>query len=447
MAGVISVGGLASGLDTNSIISQLVQIERRSVDALIQQKARAEDTRTAVSGFTSRLANVRAAALALKTSDDVLVRKAASSDTALLTAKAGSGAAPGTVTLTTEQLARVSIAGSTIGVNSADSTIATGAGTFRFQVGSGDVVSVDVDATTTLSQLVTAINDEKAGVTATAVNLGTSASPNYRLQLTTKATGASQTISILGDDTTLSVQTSQTGLNARFSVSGFTGTFERESNTFSDVLNGVTVTLKDEGTAQITVDDDTDAIVKKGKALASAFNDLVNYVAGESAVERQGDDVVVGLLATDSGVRRIVDRLHEEISGAVAASSRFPNLSSIGFATQKDGTLLFDESAFTAALAEDADELAAVFAGAGEADGVGARVVDLIDALNESGGVIAARNRGLDEDVRRLEDDIDAGERNVVVFEDQLRAQFAALENLVSSLQQQAGFLSNALRG
>lgn len=449
MAGVIQVGGLASGLDTNSIIDKLVAIERRPVDLLQNELVAAQDTRTSIDTFTKKLAVLREAAAALKDPQDVLVRKASSSNGTILSATAGRGAAPGSARFNIESLARVSIAGASVGVASGDAKIANGAGTLRFQVGTGDVVSLDVTDQTSLTDLVGAINDKKAGVTATAVNLGTSASPNYRLQLVSQTTGASQTISILQDDTSLGLATSQTGSNARFSLEGFTGTFERESNTFADVLPGVTVSLLNTGTADVQVTNDNEAINAKAQALSKAFSELVSYVGSQTSVTKSsdGEDVFLGSLATDTTIRRVLQTLHDQISNAVPGTSNFTNLSSLGFATQKDGTINFDSATFSAALGEDADALAAVFAGAGDTDGVADRLLDMIDDLQKAGGVIDARTKGLDQDTRRIQTDIEVGTRNVDAVKVQLQQQFAALESLVSTLQQQGTYITNALKG
>ena len=448
MAGVIQVGGLASGLDTNTIIDKLVAIERRPVALLEIELAETKTTRTSIDTFTAKLAVLREAAAGLRTPEDVLARKASSSNTDTLTATAGTGATPGSVTLNVSGLARASIAGATVGVASADATVATGAGSFRFQVGSGNVISVDVTAATSLTELVNAINDKKAGVTATAVNLGTGSSPNYRLQLATQATGAEQTISVLQDDTTLAVATSQTGANARFTLSGFSGTFERETNVFSDVLPGVTFSLKNTGSAQVTVENDVAAITAKGTALADAYNEVVKFVQSQSQVSGGGDgkEVILGSLSNDSTIRRVVDGLHQGLTNGVAGTSRFVNLSGLGFATQQDGTIKFSAATFTAAVGTDADAVAAVFAGAGTGTGAADRLVKLADDLQQSGGVIASRTSGLDQDVRRIESDIAAGTRNLEIVKLHLQQQFAALESLVSGLQQQSSTITNAFK-
>jgi len=444
MAGLITVGGLATGLDTNSIIDQLVALEKRPVQLLGIEVQDVQATQTSINTLGSKLATLRSAAHALATTDGVLVRAATSSDTDVLAAAAGAGAQPGSVTLTATQLARGSVAGATVGVPAATSTVASGPGTFQFQVGSGTVQSVNVDATTTLQGLVSSINALDAGVTASAVNLGTASSPDFRLEIVSKSTGATSTVTVTHDDTALAVQTAQAGQNAQFTVDGFSGTFERESNTFGDVLSGVTVTLRDKGTATVSVADDADAITAKVKTLVAAFNDIVTFVTGESQVTETQDksDVTLGSLATDSTVKHLVARLHEVFSESVGGT--YTNLSSLGLATQQDGTITFDEGKFRTALGSDSTAVAATFAGAGTASGVAKDLSALIDAMTASGGTLALHSTALDGQIRSLQDQIDAGQREVDAFEANLREQFTALESFVSGLKSQGSFLTQA---
>jgi flagellar hook-associated protein 2 len=450
MAGIISVGGLATGLDTNEIIDKLVAVERRPFDLLGREIASTQATKLSVSTFAGKLSALQRAADALSTADEVLVRKASSSDEDVLGAAAGLGAGRGTTTITVTQLARGSVVAATVGVGSATSTVATGPGTLEFRVGSGAVQSVAVDGTTTLSGLADAINQLGAGVTASAVNLGTSESPDFRLQLTSASSGAANTITVVRDDTALGVQTSQAGQDARFTVSGFAGTFSRSANSFSDVLPGVTVNLKTLGTSTIAVEDDTAAIVEKVKTLVTAFNDLKQFVAGESNVTQSQDksQVQVGSLATDSTIRRVLSRLHDAFSSPLAgATTRFVNLSSLGISTERDGSLRLDESKLAAALANDPSAAAQVLAGNGTAAGIANDLSSLIGHVSGAGGSIATHTKALDDQIRTLQDQIDAGQRSLDAFETNLRLQYASLEELVSSLQSQGNFLSQALSG
>jgi flagellar hook-associated protein 2 len=450
MAGVISVGGLATGLDTNSIIDKLVALERRPVDLLEQQIAAIQATKSSVSSVQSKLATLRGAAQALGTTDDVLIRTAKSSDESAVSAVAGAGAARGAVEITVGRLARGSVAGATVGVASATATVAGGAGTFEFQVGSGAVQSVAVDGTTTLQGLADSINALGAGVTATAVNLGTAATPDYRLEIVSQSTGASSTVTVTHDGTTLGVQTTQAGLDAQFTVAGFAGTFTRETNTFSDVLAGVTFSLNGVGTSTVTVSDDPDKIVDQIKSLVTSFNDLVSFVAGESNVSETKDksDVSVGTLATDSTVKGLLTRLHDVFSQSLTgASTKYVNLSSLGLATQQDGTIKLDEAKLRAAVSDNPNAVAQVFAGNGTATGVANDLATVIGDATSAGGLLAKHTTSLDDQIRSLQDDVDAGQRRVDAFQANLEAQFTALESLVSGLQSQSGFVLSAIAG
>lgn len=445
MAGNISIGGLATGLDSNKIIDELLKLERRPVAQLEAEADAIRATQSAFASVGTKLGALRTAAQALRTTGDVLVRTAASSDEAVLTAAAGAGAARGTLTVTVSQLARGSTAVGAIGVGSATATVAAGAGSFQFQVGGGDVQTVDVDATTTLVDLAAAINELDAGVVASAVNVGTGTDPDWRLHLTSEQTGAASTITIVRDDTQLGVQTTLAGQNAQFAVSGIATTFERETNTFSDVITGVTIALKNVGTATVAVDDDPDAVVERVRAMVTAFNELSQFVASQSAVARSGDNVNVGALATDGAARRLVSRLSELVSAPLAgATTQFVNLSSLGIATQRDGSLALDETKLREALATDAEGAAEVLAGVSGGDGIADTVDEWIETAMQTGGLVDTHEASLVERLSSVEDAIEAGERRLDRVELELRLRFAALEELVAGLQSQSQFLVNA---
>jgi flagellar hook-associated protein 2 len=445
MAGTISIGGLATGLETDKIIEQLLKLERRPVALLEADASALRGTQAAFSTVGGKLAALRTAAEGLRTAGGVLARVATTSDEAVLTAAAGTGAARGTVTLTVTQLARPSTAVGAVGVASAATTVAAGAGSFQFQVGAGDVQTVAVDASTTLADLAAELNALDAGVLASAVNLGTETAPDWRLHLTSERTGAASTITIVRDDTQLTVQTTLAGQDAAFTVSGIATPFARESNTFSDVLGGVTIALRAEGTATVTVDDDPDAVVTRVQGLVTAFNDLAQFVAAHTGIARDGEEIAVGALATDGAARRLVGRLSEIVSAPIAgATTQFVNLSSIGVATQRDGSLALDEAKLRGALAEDAEGVAAVLAGVAGGGGVADEVEAWIAAATATGGLVDAHEASLAERLEAVEDAIESGERRLERVELELRLRFAALEELVAGLQSQSTFLLNA---
>ncbi|HXJ35857.1 MAG TPA: flagellar filament capping protein FliD [Candidatus Eisenbacteria bacterium] len=441
MAG-ISFGGLASGLDSEAIIEQLMGLERRPVALLEQRLADLTKTRDAVGTIGTKLASLRAAVAPLGSPGGVLVRQATSTDAAVLGVSAGTGATPGTYTISVLHPARPSVATSSVLLAGTTGPISTVDGVLRFQVGTGPVQSVAVSPTTTLDDLVAAIGGLAAGVTASAVNLGTASSPSYTLRIATTATGSDQTITILQDDTAIGITTAQAGDDAVFTVDELGTTYQRSTNTVDDVLPGVTLVVRGPGTAVVTVADDADAVVARVQTLVSTYNDLRTFIAGESAVSTDADaGLTIGSLAADATADRVVRGLQQAITSAVSGTTgAFVNLSGLGVTTARDGTLTLDETRLRAALTADPDGVAEVVSGAS------ACTTTLIDGLTQTGGVLPLHADALARQSQALEASIAAGERQLQGVEASLRRQFDALETLLADLARQSSAL-DALTG
>jgi len=448
----INIGGLATGLDTNQIVSQLVALERRRSVALLQiEQLEQQSRQSALAGFGTKLADVLAAVDKLRDPSSALARKATSSDTTVLTATAGSGALNGTTQITVHDLARNSVATSATGVASATATVAAGAGTFAFRVGSGDLQSIAIDASTTLEGLASAINALGAGASATVVNLGTVSTPDYRLRLASRDAGTSSELTIETDDTSLGVAVTQNATNASFSVSGFATPFTRESNVVNDVISGVTLSLeKTGGPVNVTVSTDTATVKKDVEAVVTAFNELVAFVNAQSAVTQDTSstdrDVTAGPLAFDGTVRSVVDGLRTAISSAIdGLDGDFSLLAEAGITATRDGTLKLDGAALEAALSSNESSISELFGGNGASGGVFDRVHDYLSGVTGAGGLLELRSKGVTASLDALRDRIEAGERQVAAFEQNLRDTFTNLELLVSRIQSQGAFLLSAL--
>ncbi|MEW6269415.1 MAG: flagellar filament capping protein FliD [Thermodesulfobacteriota bacterium] len=448
----ISIGGLATGLDTNGIIEQLVALERRRAVTLLEDEQRvAQGRQSALGTLQGKVSALLGAVDALRDPASALARKATSSDETLVRATAGSGAITGTTEITVAALARGAIATSAAGKSSADATVAAGAGSFSFRLGSRDVQTVAVDGTTTLAGLAAAINGLGAGVAATVVNVGTSSAPDYRLRVASKGTGTSNDLTIVTDDTDLGVAVTQAAQNASFTVSGFATPFIREGNVVNDAIPGVTLGLQAAGgPVTIAVETDGDAVAADVQKVVDAFGDLVAFVAQQSEVVQdtgsQDRDVLAGPLAFDGTVRNLLSGLRTSVSAALEdAVGDFSLLAEVGVSSMRDGALAFDRGKLDQALAADEDGVAALFAGGGSAGGVFDRLHDYLTGVTQPGGLLDVRTRSVTQQVDLLQDRIDAGERQVDAYEQNLRATFTNLELLVSRLQSQSSFLLGAL--
>src|SRR6185369_11086193 len=163
------------------------------------------------------------------------------------------------------------------------------------------------------------------------------------------------------------------------------------------------------------------------KNVVKTFNDVVAYVADESQVvqDTTGDDrdVAAGPLAFDGAVRNIVARLHDLISErAEDLPGRYDSLGQVGITTARDGTLSLDATKLVAALGDDAGAVGELFGGTGDVDGVADRLHEFLTGVTQAGGLISVRSDAVDAEIKRLDQDIATGERNLDAFEATLRA-------------------------
>ena len=442
----IPVGGLATGLDTNGLIDQLMAVDRQSVTLLQTKKVKSQAQATAFQDLNSRILTLKSRAESLGNPATFFARSVASSSETVATATAGPGDSRGAYTLTVTALARGSIAAASATRASLTDTVAAAAGTFQFKLGAtGSVIGVAVDATTTLDQLARAINDKNAGVRASVVNAGTSAVPAWKLTLASNGTGASNDIAIVNDATTLGIASTQTAVDAAFNLSGL-GSFTRASNTFSDVLDGVTITLKaGTGSTDLTVDVDKATTQARVQALLDAYNDVVKAIDSQAAATVGSDGALkTGAFTGDAATRQIRRGLASAIAERFSGS--FKALAEIGVTTQKDGTLTLDAARFQQALAADAPGVQRLVAGAGSGDGI----ADLLAkqaavATRSASGIIAVRQDAITTAMTNTQKDIDQAQVRLDATERTLRARFASLESLIAQLQQTGSALQSQL--
>ncbi|HKE00287.1 MAG TPA: flagellar filament capping protein FliD, partial [Planctomycetota bacterium] len=277
MAGIdgVSFSGIASGIDTKSIVDALVAIEKKP-GVLAQQK---QDKLKSVAGLYGTLATklkaLKDKAAALKLVSQAAVYVASSSDATKVAATATSGAQPGTHEITVTQLAQAEreLGGAKNGGSYGDAdttTVGTGSVTITY---AGTTTAIDVTGKS-LTEVASAINGASLGVSASVMNVGTSESPSYKLVVSGQETGSTKSIGIAADaGVDLEFTQLTTAQDAELTVDGVP--IVRSSNTVSDAISGVTFDLKDEGTVTVTLTQDSSAVKKKIQDLVDAYNDVV----------------------------------------------------------------------------------------------------------------------------------------------------------------------------
>ncbi|KTR02517.1 hypothetical protein NS184_15560 [Curtobacterium luteum] len=456
-ASSLAIDGLVSGLKTTDLINSLMSIEQVP-QTLLKNKV------TSTNSFISSLQTINGLvqALATKASD---AAKAASLDVFTATSSSpsvtpttGTGASSGSVSFTVGSTATAQV-----GVTAAMSTWSADAGPLTI-VGSDGTKTTVTPASGSLDDTVSAVNKSGAGVTATKVAAGTAADGTklYRLQLTASTTGASGAFSVYrgsGADVDAGTATDVlAGTGAAVvtpakdaSVTLWAGTAAAQtvtsgSNTFTDLLPGLNVTV-----SQVTTDPVTVAIAQdttKAQAVASglvdALNAVTNYYGSNTAVTSTTSPTTgtttttAGVLLGDATTRSAVQALSAAMSAPVNGKSP----SSIGIVVTKDGDFTFDADAFQKALAADPAGTQAMLSGIAATVGAAATA-----ASDKYDGSITSTISGQQSVVKDLTTQIDSWTDRLTMRRATLQTQYAALETSLSKLQSQSSWLSGQLAG
>ncbi len=359
-----SIDGLVSGLDTTTIISQLMSLERQPQNRLKTRKTTLGNEIAIYQTLNSKFSTLASKAQELARPSGWAAMKATSSSSAV-TATATASASSGQLSFSVQQLARAEAVASTGTVASTAVIVATGP--VAVQVG-GDTVNID-PGNGSLGALVDAINASGAGISAAAVKVGTA---GYRLQVSSTTTGAAFTIAV--DTANLSgslgsFATVQTGRDAVIRIGEGAGAYDVTSPTDSitDLLPGVSVTLHQADpatTVTVSVARDGTAIADKVAALVDTANAALASIAENSKYD--AETKTAGLLLADGNARRLADQVYSAISSLVPGNS-LGSGGGVGISLVKDGTVSFDRNKFLAAYNANPAAVAALFQEGGTA--------------------------------------------------------------------------------
>jgi len=457
----ISVGGLISGLDTNSIIDQLLALQQKPLVKLQQQEANYQVELSAYGSMQSVLDSLKSAVGGLDSVSDLTSFSATSGDTDLFSVSADGNATAGSYDVTVQNLAKVHKLTS----GAFTETEAVGGGTIHLRLGDAAAVDISVSATDTIDDVAQAINDADAGVNATVIFDGTS----YFLTLTGEETGAANLIELtVTDDDTNNTDTNnlsrlvyeagttenlintQTAEDSMITVDGVSN-ISRDTNVIDDVIQGVTITLESApatgNEAILTVSRDTSAIVSKINSFVSAYNDALDLF--ETYQSYDSDTEAAGVLLGDATTNSIRNSLENLITDTVPGVESFSRLADLGIALNTEGRLEVDSSTLNSALDDHFDDVLQFFTQSTEgSEGFAVRMVDTMDTiLDSTAGTLAARTDGIQNSIDDIGDQVERIEMRNSAWETRTRAQFNALELLLAEYQTTGNYLTQQVMG
>lgn len=443
---LLSSPGIGSGLDVRGIIENLMSVERRPVIALDTRNVELKAQVSAYGSLKSAVSTFRDAVDKLSDPDKFKVYAATSSEAEVATATASSGAARGVYNLTVNRIAENHRLASGTAFDDADVTTLGNVGdTMTIKVGAAAFVVESGGKT---------LNGLRDEINAAATNTGVTASvmkddSGYRLLLSANDTGSAKALTVTYS-TAPADPLALTTLNAdRDGTAGFTpadldasvlleGQFAvtSSSNTLSEAIQGVSVTIKKAGTVTVSVDRDNAAVERSVQSFTKAYSDLVGTMGKMRGQVLKSDSPV--LLNLETQMRAV-------LNSASRADGGFSNVFELGIATTKSGTLELSSTTLSSALANNFDGVSKLFADPDH--GIAKQLESLADSFLATGGPLDGRTQGLDTELRQ-------NDARKVQLQERLRQielrytqQFQSLDLLVSQLSQTGQALTQQLAG
>lgn len=488
----ISSAGIGSGLDVNSIVSQLVALEKQPLKILALKATSVQSQISAFGSVKSQFSTLTDVATRLSVSTAWGARNATSSNTSAATITTTATANATHFTLDVDALAMSQSvssgqleAGKAVGAGTLTlslGTWASGGSSFAKSTTSSDV-AVQVSATDTVATIAAKINASNSGVVATAFNDGT----HDRLLLSSKDTGKEAGFRVVASDTSGAVMTGNTGLarlgfdpatsmlgmaaggengvvipvqygqDAKARINGLVVT--SASNTLADNIPGVTIkllatttsgygTMNSEGVSTevkvpvtMSISENVIPAVQNVQDFVDAYNalnttlsDLTKYdSATKTAGLFQGDSSVVGL-----------QTLLRNMLGSVSTGGEYSRLSDVGLELQLDGSLKLNTPKLSAA-ANNGLGLQQLFSANSDnaaTNGFGLKFAALGRGLLGTGGSVVTRATALETALTTNGVQQAKVNDRASVVEEQLRKRYSALDVQMASLNAMSAYVT-----
>ncbi|MEK0044155.1 flagellar filament capping protein FliD [Escherichia albertii] len=456
MASISSLG-VGSGLDLSSILDSLTAAQKATLTPISNQQSSFTAKLSAYGTLKSALTTFQTANTALSKADLFSATSTTSSTTAFSATTAGNAIA-GKYTISVTHLAQAQTLTTSTTRDDTKTAIAASDSKLTIQQGGNkDPITIDISAAnSSLSAIRDAINNAKAGVSASIINVGNS---EYRLSVTSNDTGLdnAMTLSVSGDDALQSfmsygansngMKVSVVAQNAQLTVNNVA--IENSSNTISDALENITLNLNDitTGNQTLTITQDIAKAQSAIKDWVNAYNSLIDnfssltkYTAVDAGSDSQSSDN--GALPGDSTLRTIQTQLKSMLSNTVS-SSNYKTLAQMGITTDpSNGKLELDADKLTAALKKDASGVGALIVGDGKKTGITTTIgVNLTSWLSTT-GIIKAATDGVSKTLNKLTKDYNAASDRIDAQVARYKEQFTQLDVLMTSFNSTSSYLT-----
>lgn len=474
-----AVDGLVSGLDTSSIISQLLQVDAAPQTKLKSNVSAAQSKVTAFQSVNTKLAALQTAAANLQSASAWTAAKATTVGDGV-TATATPSATPSSLSFRVDNLATGRSVRSGDIPAGADLTAIKAALSLPMDVVRDGKVVGTVDASAgPLEAVVASINKiQGLGLSAVAINMGNN---TYRVQITSSTTGAKN-----GNFDLVPWQSGQQGpysnadaasatrstkftttavassLSLELPAAAGTGAAAQyvtsESNTFN-LMPGVSVTAskvtpQDADPVTVSVATDATAVTAAVKSLVDAANAALSELASQTKAGVVGPTGSIsggGVLRGDSLMRSLTSSILTQVTTALGGTQ---SAASFGVQTTRDGQLTFSADTFAKAYAADPVKVQKAFSPRSAdstvtealSDGLADRLAKVAKAATDpSTGTLTKAITGQNDAISDLTQRIADWDSRLADKKARYQKYYATLEVSLGKLQSQSTWLSGQL--
>lgn len=444
----ITSAGLGSGLDIEGLVSKLVAAEGQPASVRLNTKeAKLQTDLSALGSLKGALSAFQTSLQGLKDVSAFQARTAISSNTDLFTVSADSSAVAGSFSIKVEQLAQ------SAKMRSGDFTSDTavpGAGTLAIGLGASSF-DITVASDTTLAGIRDAINkaSDNPGITATLIKVDSGS----QLVLTSDKVGAANAISITATDTdaldgndltrlsTANLTSIQSAADAIIYIDGQKVT--KTSNSLSDVISGVTISLKKADplkTETLSIALDKESAKSKVNDFIKAYNSLAGTMSSLSSYNAQTKQA--GQLFGDATLRGVQNQIRQVLANPVQGVTGVSTLAEIGIKTNKSGMLELDSTKLDSVIASNFEAVSQLFA---SGNGLATRFDNVLTNYLSFDGALSSRVDGVNKQIGDINDQRDKLNLRLTAIEARYRKQFTAMDALLGQLQATGSYLTQQL--
>jgi flagellar hook-associated protein 2 len=417
----VSFSGLASGIDTASIVESIIEAESAPITTMEDKQDYLQTKLDTYSEFNDLLETLSFSILGLNSQDDLASFDVTNNGSEYFSVSTTSVTTTGSYSVEVVSLAQRQKDVSSEGFADTEETTLSG----ELQIGDQTISYEDV----TLSDLVSMIEDGEYGVSASIINDGTDS--GYRLLLTADTAG--EEISIVGTgDITIDTSTdghTVEGSLAHAIIDGID--YYSSSNSITSAIHGATITLmqeSDSGADNVTITADTE------NTIATQLQEIID---GYNAI----NEFIDTLYDSDPTLANSMKSVQRGLKTYLTSSG----LVNLGVSTDYDtGELSLDTDMLADAYEADPDGVIATLLGDDDSTGIMTRLDEYMsDQVDSSSGFYATKEETINDQIDRLDETIEAMQTRLDKRQEMLEAQFTAMETLISSLNSQADYLDN----